>query len=183
MLGSSGACLSRRSFDALATRLVGTVKHNLRPGQKLGIEIYPGPVAPPRQLNNDADPHELTIALAQAAVDKSATDVIAIDISEVSTFASYFLILSGTNNRLLHSVVDELRDRARNDFGLHVRVEGQESDEWILLDFGSLIVHCFSTQAREFYQLERLWSDATHLNIPEVTTSGRSLSNTQAATS
>jgi ribosome-associated protein len=104
--------------------------------------------------------------LAQVAIDKSASDVLAIDIGNVSSFASYFLILTGSNLRLLHSVVDELRDRARDEYGLHVRVEGDRSEEWILLDFGSLIVHCFSSEAREFYQLERLWSDAAHLEIP-----------------
>ncbi len=149
----------------VAARLVQIVKHNFRSGQRLGIEIYPGPVTQPLPSRTDVDPLELTRALAQVAIEKSAHDVIAIDVSQVSSFASYFLILSGSNVRLLHSVVDELRDRARNAFGVHVRVEGEESNEWVLLDFGSLIVHCFSAEAREFYQLERLWSDAIHLDL------------------
>ncbi|KJE78054.1 ribosome silencing factor [Ferrimicrobium acidiphilum] len=145
------------------------MKHDLRPGQKLGIEIYPGPNPHTERKSIDVDPLELTMFLAQVATDKSASDVLAIDIGNISSFASYFLILTASNVRLLHSVVDELRDRARDEYGLHVRVEGDRSEEWILLDFGSLIVHCFSAEAREFYQLERLWSDAAHLDIPAPT--------------
>lgn len=142
------------------------MKHNLRPGQKLGIEIYPGQSPHTQPKTIDVDPRDLTLFLAQVAIDKSASDVLAIDIGDVSSFASYFLILTGSNVRLLHSLVDELRDRAREKYGLHVRVEGDRSEEWILLDFGSLIVHCFSAEAREFYQLERLWSDAARVEIP-----------------
>ncbi|WP_298345772.1 ribosome silencing factor [Ferrimicrobium sp.] len=142
------------------------MKHNLRPGQKLGIEIYPGPTPHTENRRVDVDPRELALFLAAVAMEKSASDVLAIDIGEVSTFASYFLILTGSNTRLLHSLVDELRDRARDEYGLHVRVEGERGEEWVLLDFGSLIVHCFSTEAREFYQLERLWSDATRIELP-----------------
>ncbi|WP_298212290.1 ribosome silencing factor [Ferrimicrobium sp.] len=132
----------------------------------MGIEIYPGPTPQLQHRHIDVEPRDLTLFLATAAIEKSASDVLAIDIGDVSTFASYFLILTASNTRLLHSLVDELRDRARDEYGLHVRVEGERSEEWVLLDFGSLIVHCFSAEAREFYQLERLWSDAARIELP-----------------
>jgi ribosome-associated protein len=97
------------------------------------------------------------------ASDKKASDIVLLRMAEVTTMADYFVIASGRSDRQVHAlseaIVDELRDEGIKPIG----VEGQASARWVLLDYGSVIVHLFAPEEREYYGLERLWSNATQV--------------------
>lgn len=91
--------------------------------------------------------------------DKKARNVEIIDISEVSILADFFIICSGTSTTHIKSLADELEFRMDEAGYNMIHKEGYESARWILLDFGELVVHIFHEEDRDFYNLERLWSD------------------------
>lgn len=90
--------------------------------------------------------------------DLKARDVAVFDVREMTTVTDYMIVASGTSNRHVRStashVVDELRDAGLRAYGS----EGEEHGEWILLDYGDVVVHVMQPETREFYQLEKLWS-------------------------
>ena len=97
------------------------------------------------------------------ASDKKASDIVLLRTADVTTMADYFVIASGRSERqvqaLSQAIVDELRDEGIRPLG----IEGQSSARWVLLDYGSVIVHLFAPEEREYYGLERLWSNATEV--------------------
>ena len=109
------------------------------------------------------DPGELAHRIVDLASDKKAADIVLLRTAEVTTMADYFVIASGRSDRqvkaLGEAIVDELRDEGIKPIG----VEGQASARWVLLDYGSVIVHLFAPEEREYYGLERLWSNATQV--------------------
>jgi ribosome-associated protein len=80
-----------------------------------------------------------------------------LDIQDIASFTDYFIIGNGTSDRMLDALADAVRDTARNDYKLHARSEGRPSDGWLVIDFGDIVVHLFSPDQREYYQLEKLW--------------------------
>ena len=97
------------------------------------------------------------------ASDKKGSDIVMLRTAELTTMADYFVIASGRSDRQVHalsqSIVDELRDEGVRPIG----VEGQASSRWVLIDYGSVIVHVFTPAEREYYGLERLWSEAAQV--------------------
>jgi ribosome-associated protein len=107
-----------------------------------------------------------TIAV-RAAESKQATDIKVLDLTGITTFADYFVICTGSNQRQIQAIADEVGLRIKHEAGeLPMSVEGYEQGEWVLADYGDLLVHVFSTKARVFYDLERLWRNATPVEIP-----------------
>lgn len=103
--------------------------------------------------------------LVKKADQKQANNIILLDLSGISTLADYFLIMDARNIRLLEALSKDLVDTAEKD-GLDIkRVEGRAKSEWILLDFGDLVIHLLTPEKRQFYNLERLWSAAKQINI------------------
>lgn len=104
---------------------------------------------------------------ARAADSKKAAAIRILDLREVTSFADYFIICTGTNQRQNQAIWDEVALQMKKQAGeLPASVEGYENGEWILGDFGDVIVHVFSEEKRDYYQLERLWRDATDVPIP-----------------
>lgn len=104
---------------------------------------------------------------AEAASDKKAIDLVVMDVAEQIVVTDFFLIATGNTDRQVKTIADEVEDRLR---GAGLRVKGREGEgdaRWILLDFGDLVVHVFQPEEREFYRLERLWSDAPRVALPE----------------
>lgn len=99
---------------------------------------------------------------AEAAEFKGAEDVCIIDLTELSDVCDYFVIATGSNTRMVDAVVDEIEESvAKNCNGEHpFSIEGREERSWILMDYGSVIVHSFTPEARTYYRLEKLWGDA-----------------------
>jgi ribosome-associated protein len=117
----------------------------------------------PTPARTDLDPGDLAHRIVEVASDKKASDVVLLRTAEVTTMADYFVICSGRSERqvqvLGHAIVDELRKERIRPLG----VEGRGTARWILLDYGSVIVHVFAPEEREYYGLERLWSNATQV--------------------
>lgn len=105
-------------------------------------------------------PAEIAAIAAKALDDKKARDVTVLKTAEQTVMADYFVICSGTSAPHVKALVDEV-DRRLSEAGEDlIRREGLRSDIWVLMDFGSVIVHVFTDEARKFYNLERLWSDS-----------------------
>ena len=94
-----------------------------------------------------------------ALEDKKAEDIRVIDISEVSVLANYFLIASGKNRSQLQAMADEVEEKLGRAGYPMKQSEGYDNANWILLDFGDIIVHLFDQENRLFYDLERIWRD------------------------
>lgn len=80
-----------------------------------------------------------------------------LDIHEVASFTDYFVIATGTSDRMLDALARALHDDVKKNFGLNSRKEGQARDGWLVIDFGDVVVHLFSPEQREYYRLEQLW--------------------------
>jgi ribosome-associated protein len=108
----------------------------------------------------------LRLAL-HAAAEKKAHDLVVLDLREVASFTDYFVIASGTNVRQVQAVADEVQEQLRKHLSVKpARVEGYNSAEWVLLDYGDFIFHVFEEKSRRFYDLERLWRDAARVPVP-----------------
>ena len=103
---------------------------------------------------------------AQAAYDKKGEDVQVLDLTELSDVCDYFVLATGTNNRQVDSIVDEIEEKVAEACGEHpFSIEGREQKTWMLMDYGSVVVHVFTPEARDFYRLEKLWGDAPQLPL------------------
>ena len=95
----------------------------------------------------------------KAAQDKKAQQIEVYDVGEIIGIAGYFVVCSAGNDRLVSTIVDNILDRAREASYHNVGIEGDRQKEWVLVDFGSVIVHVFLNDVREFYRIERLFKD------------------------
>lgn len=112
---------------------------------------------------------------ARAADDKGATGQVALSVSEFFPLADAFLIVSGSVERNVQAISDNIEDEL-NEAGIRtIRREGREGGRWILLDFGDLIVHVFHQEEREFYGLERLWKDCPSIDVTSMLDSASDL--------
>ena len=102
---------------------------------------------------------EVARAAAQAAFDKKAEDVVVLDLTELSDVCDFFMIATGFNNRQVDTIVDEIEEQVAKACGEHpFSIEGRDQRTWILMDYGSVVVHVFTPEAREYYRLEKLRS-------------------------
>ena len=114
---------------------------------------------------NMLTPAEIASIAARALEDKKARDVKILKTAEQTVIADYFVICNGTSSTHIKALVDEV-DRKLSEAGEPpIRREGLRSDIWVLMDFGSVIVHVFTDEARKFYNLERLWSDSEEVTL------------------
>ena len=111
---------------------------------------------------------ELTRAIAAVLDKKKATDIKAIHITEYSIVADYFIVASGTSNTHVKSLADDVEYELKQQGVEPDHIEGRATG-WILLDYGSVIVHIFTPESRAYYNLERLWSDAKLIDLSDVT--------------
>jgi ribosome-associated protein len=114
------------------------------------------------------EPLDERIAVAlHAAADKKAANAVALDLREVASFTDFFVIVSGTNARQVQAIADGVQEQLRKQHAQKpARVEGYNTAEWVLLDYGDFIVHVFDEKSRRFYDLERLWRDAARVPLP-----------------
>ena len=105
-----------------------------------------------------------SLQLAKAAVDiasdKKAADVLLLDIRDISTIADYFVICNGNNARQIQAIAESLQEELKKQGAQLLYREGVADTGWMLLDFGDVIIHIFGPKEREYYRLERLWSEA-----------------------
>lgn len=100
---------------------------------------------------------------------KKAEDIRVINIAKLSALADYFVIASASNSSLAQALSDEVEEMMSKELGIEPkRIEGYQGASWILLDFGDILVHIFYREARQYYGLDKLWSDGEMLDISDV---------------
>jgi ribosome-associated protein len=115
------------------------------------------------------EPRELALCAAGAAAEKKASDIRILFLGELLGITDFFVIVSAANDRQLGTVSEEVERVVKSAFGRGpVRREGAKETGWMLLDYGDVVVHAFTVEQREFYNLERLWSDAPALPFDDL---------------
>jgi ribosome-associated protein len=101
----------------------------------------------------------------QAAAEKKALEPTVLDLREIASFTDFFVITTGTNRRQVQAISDEVVEQLKRAGTRAARVEGYQTAEWILIDYGDFVVHIFDEKARRFYDLERLWREARRVDV------------------
>ena len=112
---------------------------------------------------------QLALAAARTAAENRGQDIKVLDMRHLTSLFDYFVIASGTSRRQLHAMSEEIDHKLEDD--LHDRrlgIEGYEESNWIILDYGSVVIHLFDPEKREYYNLEGLWGDARRVDLSEV---------------
>ena len=113
-------------------------------------------------------PKEIAYEVTKALDEKKGMDIKLLKIDEVSSLADYFLICTGTSNTHVRTLCDYAEYTLEQLGEPMLGREGHRGNSWELLDFGSIVVHVFTEEARESYSLERLWADAEEINISDI---------------
>jgi ribosome-associated protein len=144
------------SKDELASEPQG---RDASDGRRRGLPDR-GPRA--RETGPDGERQALDLAhrIVDLAADKKASDIVVLAVGELTTLADYFVICSGGSERQLSAIADGIVEGLKPDGMMPIGREGGASAHWLLLDFGAVIVHVMARPERDYYQLERLWSEA-----------------------
>ncbi len=102
---------------------------------------------------------ELAHTIVDVLDEKKGEDILLLDIREVSSFADYFLICSGSSIRMVNALAKAVKKEIKQEYGINPRIEGEAQAGWMLIDYGDLILHVFSPDRRAFYRLEELWGE------------------------
>src|SRR5229473_1232734 len=121
-----------------------------------------------------------------AAWEKKALDLTVLDLRGIASFTDWFVIATGTNRRQVQAISDEVVEQLKRSGTRAARVEGYQSAEWILIDYGDFVMHVFDDKARRFYDLERLWREGKRVDVlpdqiaPEISNLKSEISNPDA---
>ena len=113
-------------------------------------------------------PKEIAIAVTKALDEKKGMDIKLLKIDRVSSLADYFLICTGTSNTHVKTLCDYAEFTLENLGESMLGREGHRGNSWELLDYGTIVIHVFTEEAREFYALERLWADAEAVDLSNI---------------
>ena len=113
-------------------------------------------------------PKEIAILAAKALDSKKGVDIKVIDVVEQTSLADYFVICSGSSNTQINALCDVVEEKVNEAGEATLHREGHRGGTWVLLDFGSVVVHVFNNEARAFYDLERLWQDGKEVPLSEI---------------
>ena len=101
---------------------------------------------------------------AQVAADNKARDVLVLDMRGQTSLYDFFVLATGTGRRQIHSLAEEIDATMRRQGDQRLSLEGYEASKWVVQDYGDVVVHVFSPEAREYYRLEELWDDAPRVD-------------------
>ncbi len=104
------------------------------------------------------DTLEVARSIVNALEEKKGENIVLMEIAEISSIADYFVICTGTSDRMLDALADEVTKTAKQKFQILSRVEGAPGSGWVVVDSGDVVVHLFSTEQRNYYRLEELWN-------------------------
>ena len=108
---------------------------------------------------------ELALAAAQTAADNNGQDILVLDLRELTCIFDYFVIASGSSRRQLHAISDDIDDCLEKKLGdKRMGIEGYDGSSWILLDYGTVVVHLFDAATRDYYAIEKLWGEAKRVD-------------------
>jgi ribosome-associated protein len=139
-----------------------------RPIPKRGPKL---PLAPPPPLGPDTI-RPFALAAVEAAYEKKAENATLLDVRRISSYADYVLLLSAESERQLDAIARAIEEKVRSVGGRLRSLESAGESNWLLMDFGDLVVHIFFRDARSFYDLEGLWSDAPRVQLGAIGVSG-----------
>lgn len=108
---------------------------------------------------------EVLMLAAKASDDKRAEDIMALDMTELSSMADYILIAQGNSEKQVQAIANEIKDKASKQGITIERMEGLSAARWILVDLGDVVVHVFHHEDRAYYNLEKLWGDAPLVDV------------------
>jgi ribosome-associated protein len=112
------------------------------------------------------DPLDASLEIfIKAVLGKKAVNVVALDVSELTSIADVFIICSGRSNRQVSAIADHIERELRKEKIRPLSVEGASEGQWVLMDYGNVIIHVFFESVRDFYDLEGLWSDARRIAV------------------
>ena len=112
---------------------------------------------------------KLAAAAAQVALDNNGSNLIVLDVSGQSAEFDFFVLATGTSRRQLHAMSEQIDDRLEKNLGDHrMGIEGYAESRWIVLDYGSVVIHLFDEETREYYDLESLWADGVSVPLAEL---------------
>lgn len=112
------------------------------------------------------EPKELALLAAKALSDKKGKEIQVLEIADLTTLADYFVIATGSSNTQINALIDNVEKVLTEEAGEEpLHREGYRGGTWVLLDYGCIAVHVFNAEAREFYDLERLWRDGKNIDL------------------
>ena len=113
---------------------------------------------------------QLARAAAHTAHENGGTDIVVMDMTEHTALFDYFVIATGTSRRQLHAMSEEIDHKLEDELNdKRSNIDGYAESRWIVLDYGTVVIHLFDQETRDFYALEALWADANHLDISDLT--------------
>ena len=107
---------------------------------------------------------ERALECTRAALDRKAYDLVVLETGGVSSVADYFIICSGRSDTQVQAIADAIEEHLRGQGVRPIAIEGRTRGQWVLLDYGDVVVHVFLEETREYYGLERLWADAPRVD-------------------
>jgi len=111
------------------------------------------------------DGKERVLLCVNASLEKKAKDLVILNVKTLSSFADYFIICSGSSDRQVQAIASSIQENLKKVGVLPLGVEGETFGKWALMDYDDVIIHIFYEPIREFYDIERLWSDAPRMEI------------------
>jgi len=114
---------------------------------------------------NEADSKNKALIISNFALEKKADNIVVLDMQKASSFCDYFVITSAGSFKKTKAIADHIKESLKKINIKPHHIEGTEGGQWILLDYGDVVVHIFYDQMRDFYGLERLWGDAQHIEV------------------
>ena len=115
-------------------------------------------------------PKETALLLAKALDSKKGLDIVGVDIHELTTIGDYFILVTGTSSPHVKALAEEVEDTLSKEGIEPRRIEGAQSAVWILMDYQDVILHVFTKETREFYNMERVWADAPRMDLTGLVT-------------
>jgi ribosome-associated protein len=109
---------------------------------------------------------QLALAAARTAAENGGTEITLLDMSNQTALFDYFLIVTGNSRRQLHAISEEIDHKLEDDLNdKRMSIDGYDQSRWIVLDYGTVVIHMFDEETRDYYSLESLWADATKVDL------------------
>ncbi len=128
-----------------------------------------GQVASATEYDKNERSLQLALAAAQTAAEDRGKDILVLDLRDLTCIFDYFVIASGSSRRQLHAISEDIDHKLEDELGdKRMGIEGYRESSWILLDYGTIVIHLFEESTREYYSIEKLWGEAKHVPWEEL---------------